>query len=95
MEIQARYNNIVTHLAVLKKIARSGMRKQYNEIYCNMRLRVLKLTETNTVQHINIHTWEIIILRYFPFLYTICISLFDKIQTMKRRFYAQKHKSNK
>lgn len=84
MECLARYNAVVAHLAVLKKIIRSGMQTQHKEVFAEVRGQLLKWSEPIPFRQLKAHAWEVIVLRYCPSMYALCVRLFDMVKTIDR-----------
>ena len=84
MERLARYNAVVAHLAVLKKIIRSRMQTRYKEVFAEVRGLLLQWSEPIPFRQLKTHTWEVIVLRYCPSLYALCVRLFDMVKAVNR-----------
>ena len=81
----ARYNNIVTHLAVLKKIIRSGKYNAPEASFEQLRSKTLALQNDSRTNTKNNRNLELSILRSGSLLYVACVKLFDVLR---------KHKTN-
>ena len=84
MERLARYNAVVAHLAVLKKIIRSEKQTQHQEVFADVRGQLLKWSEPILFRQMKAHAWEVIVLRYCPSLYALCVRLFDMVKAVNR-----------
>lgn len=84
MERLARYNAVVAHLAVLKKIIRSRMKTRHNEVFAAVRELLLQWSESIPFRQLKAHAWEVIVLRYCPSLYAPCVRLFDMVKAVNR-----------
>ncbi len=84
MERLARYNAVVAHLAVLKKIIRSGRRTQHKEVFAEVRGQLLQWSEPIPFRQLKAHAWEVFILRYCHFLYAMCVRLVDMLKAVNR-----------
>ena len=84
IEALACYNCVAAHLAVMKKIVRSGMQKQYKSVFSDTRIKLLNWSGKLSAKQMKVHAWEVIILRYCPSFYTVCVKLFDAIKSLNR-----------
>ena len=73
----ARYNNIVAHLAVLKKIVRSKGTKANKQLLSDVRKKVLALSKGLTTSELGNHKQEILMLRLGIPVYVLCVRLHD------------------
>ncbi len=76
----ARYNNIVTHLAVLKKIIRTGTKAERAKIFPQVKTRMLELANGANKHNMPAHTWEVLVLKYAAPLYGPCVYAFDQLR---------------
>ncbi len=79
----ARYNNIVTHLAVLKKIVRSNEYKNQKACFKQLRKETLALQKANQKNTENKHILELSMLRAGVLPYIACVKLFDILKAGK------------
>lgn len=75
---EARYNNLVSHLAVLKKLIRSDSIRENKAIFDEIRKKVFKISKTVSMNIPRVHKLELIALRIGRTPYSICVRLFDK-----------------
>ena len=77
--IYARSNSIVTHLAVLKKIVRSGAYKQNKTLFNQIKGRLLSIVNKDALVCIKKYKIEIAALRCGNFVYCLCVKVHDAI----------------
>ncbi len=75
----AKYNNIVTHLAILKNIIRSKVKKEQKQLYRDVRKKTLHLAEEIGKKNFVKHAWEVNVLKFAPCLYPSCVHIYDAI----------------
>lgn len=80
----AKYNNVVTHLALLKKIIRSGVKKEQKQLYRDIRKKILCMAREIGRKNFVKHTWEVLILKFIPWLYPPCVHVHDVIMERRR-----------
>lgn len=80
----AKYNNMVTHLALLKSIIRSGVKKEQKRLYRDIKKKILSIAGEMGSKNFVEHVWEIRILKFIPCLYPPCVHVHDVI-TKRRR----------
>ena len=76
----ARYNNLVSHLAVLKKIIRSGDYKTQKDLFKDVRKNALILNKKISKEYANTHNVEVIALGIGCWAYIVCVKLFDVLK---------------
>ena len=76
----ARYNNIVAHLAVLKKIARSKAIRENKKLYNDVKKETVLLSYGVSKSFLREYMVEILVLRVMPVLYPLCVRIFDIIK---------------
>ncbi len=81
----AKYNNIVTHLAILKNIIRSGVKTEQKQVYKDVKKRVLQIADEIGRSDLIRHRWEINILKFAPCLYPLCVYIRDAIKKQRVR----------
>lgn len=80
----AKYNNVTTHLAILKKIIRSNMRKREADVYLKTRKRMLAVAKDLSPRQLRGHIGEVFVLKYFPPLYPLCVRIFYAVPAKHR-----------
>ena len=75
----AKYNNIVTHLAIIKNIIRSGVKKEQKQLYRDVRNKILCLAGEIGSKDFVKHALDVKILKFAPCLYPPCVHIYDAI----------------
>jgi len=80
----ARYNNVVAHLAVLKKIIRSNDYKKQKKLFNTVKKETVELKKTLKNNIPNNHKLELAMLQLGSVPYLLCVKLFTLLKAVRK-----------
>ena len=81
----AHYNNLVTHLAVLKKIVRSKCYNSHKTLFKKLRKETVLLSRKSKIKGNKNHKMEAYSLQICGYLYIMCVKMFDLLRKGKEK----------